>query len=291
MTVRQVLRRYVPYEARLQLRLARRRLADFRHQPHFATNRGDRSGFPVEVCSYERRFIDYPGQESLGKAKRRNQAILANALNETVIAPGETFSVWNLAARPTAEAGYAHAAALKNGELTTDIGGAICLLSTVLYNVALLGGLRIVERHCHSVDSYGEQRYFELGRDAAIEYGYRDLRFVNQHRLPVCLEVTVDAARVRAGLRAPSSLGVEVRLEVSAPAYSELPPVIWFDETLPPDAEVVGTPAIPGLRVSTVRIVRAGDGSEVREDLGETVHIPRPAVIRRGPAAAPGVAG
>jgi vancomycin resistance protein YoaR len=135
-----------------------------------------------------------------------------------------------------------------------------------------------------SVDSYGERRYFELGRDAAIEYGYRDLRFVNLHELPLHLEVTVDAERVRAALWAPRELGADVRIEVSEPAHSDIPaPVITLDEALPAGVEFVETHAIQGLRVSTTRIVRTADGTEVREHLGESVHLSRPAVIRRGP--------
>src|SRR5690348_16220248 len=101
----------------------------------FAAARSSSLGFPNVVCRYERPFIDYPGQEQLGAAKRQNQRLLAGELDGLVIRPGEVFSVWRTAKRPTAQRGYARAAALKDGVLTTDVGGAICLLSTVLYNV------------------------------------------------------------------------------------------------------------------------------------------------------------
>ena len=61
----------------------------------------------------------------------------------SVSRPGETFSVWRLAPRPTAARGYAVAAALKDRRLTSDVGGAICLLSTVLYNAGILTGLEV----------------------------------------------------------------------------------------------------------------------------------------------------
>ncbi|MGH2607507.1 MAG: VanW family protein [Tepidiformaceae bacterium] len=284
MTPRQALRRWVPFEARLAFRVARRRVSDRIAGVRFATARGDTRGFPFVVTSYGRPFIDYPGQERLGRAKRKNQALLAAALTGIVIEPGQTFAVWNLARRPSSSIGYEHAAALKAGELTTDIGGAICLLSTVLYNVGLLGGLRITERHCHSVDSYGERRYFELGRDAAIEYGYRDLRFMNTYSVPVLLEIEVTDERVAATLRAPSPLQVEVHLLVDEPELLAPPPrVVTIDRSLTPGAEVVVTPPLPGLRVRTYRAISYEDGGRTTEDLGETVHVPRPAVVRRGP--------
>ena len=72
---------------------------------------------------YERPFIDYPGQEQFGAAKRRNQVLLARTLSGTVVAPGEVFSIWRLSPWPTDARGYASAAALKNREMTSEAGG------------------------------------------------------------------------------------------------------------------------------------------------------------------------
>lgn len=284
MTPRQALRRWVPFEARLAIRVARRRVVDRVSGVRFAAARGDARGFPIVVASYDRPFIDYPGQEGLSVAKRKNQALLAASLTGTIIRPRQTFAVWKLAQRPSRSLGYEQAAALKAGELTTDIGGAICLLSTVLYNVALLGGLRVTERHCHSVDSYGERRYFELGRDAAIEYGYRDLRFLNTHPVPVLLEVDVTDQAVAAMLRAAAPVDVRVQLRVTEPELLAPPPaIVTIDSSLSPGAQVVVSPALPGLRLRTYRTITFEDGTRENEDLGETVHVPRPAVMRRGP--------
>jgi vancomycin resistance protein YoaR len=42
------------------------------------------------------------------------------------------------------------------------------------------------------VDTYGEARYFELGRDAAVEYAYRDLRAINDRSAPIMLSAQLD---------------------------------------------------------------------------------------------------
>ncbi|MEO8538585.1 MAG: VanW family protein [bacterium] len=134
-----------------------------------------------------------------------------------VVRPGEVFSVWQVAGEPTAQRGYQPAAALKAGELTQETGGAICLLSTVLYNVGLLAGLQVLEQHCHSVDSYGERRYFELGRDAAIEFGYLDLRFRNSWMQALRLSVSVTDDAVQASFSAAVARPFDVGLIVSLP--------------------------------------------------------------------------
>jgi vancomycin resistance protein VanW len=164
------------------------------------------------------------------------------------------FSVWKLAPEPTARRGYELAAVVRGGVLGSEAGGSICLLSTVLYNVALLAALEILERHCHSLDYYNGRPYFELGRDAAIEYAYLDLRFRNPHDVPLVLHVDVSEERVEAWLAGPRPRDFAVNLEISEP------------EQLAP---------LPGdhgrYRVHTTRVV-AGPSGAPREDLGWSTH-------------------
>jgi hypothetical protein len=254
--IRRAIRRTVPLAVRVQVAAYRRRVRDWRSGARFA-HRREQAGtrYPFVLGEYRRVFIDYPGQEHLGAAKRRNQAILAGQLDGVVVRPGETFAVWSLAARPSKRQGYSAAAALKDGELIQEIGGAICLLSTVLYNAALLGGMVIVERWCHSVDSYGEARYFDLGRDAAIEYGYRDLRFRNPFDQPVLVSVRTDDGGVTASIYGTRPGGFQVEFEVMA---ATVPP------RHPPGA----------FAVTTTRVTHQFDGRTGRENLGLSVYHP-----------------
>jgi hypothetical protein len=289
MSVRALARRHVPFEARLKAMLLRRAIHDRRARVAFATRRAGQDGFPHAIARYERTFIDYPGQEQFSTAKRCNQVLLAGELSGTVIAPGEVFSIWRLARRPTSEHGYASAAALKNRALTSEVGGSICLLSTVLYNVALLSAMEIVERHCHSVDSYGARRYFELARDASIEYGYLDLRFRNSHPYPVLLSIDVDDARVAAQLLAPIAPSFRVALLIDEPTY--LPPgeCLVFDPVLVPSERQLRTSGLPGLHVGGRRVVSFDDGRVVEEALMPSHHHPVPAVVACGDRMACGV--
>ena len=246
----------MPLSLRVQVAAARRRLRDQRAGVAFARTRAATAdGFPFALAEYRRPFIDYPGQEHLGAAKRRNQQILAGRLDGVVVKPGETFAVWTLAPRPSRRQGYAAAAALKRGDLVQEVGGAICLLSTALYNAALLSGMEVVERWCHSVDSYGDARYFELGRDAAIEFGYRDLRFRNTGDHPILVRVRVDAE------------GVSTAIYSSQPRCFE----VGF-RVIP--AETPAGIAAGGFAMSTERLTTFDDGRVVCEDLGLSIYLP-----------------
>lgn len=206
MWARRIARRWLPRRLRAELALLRRAVRDRRSGVAFALGRGERDAFHCAFEGYELPVIVYPGQERLAEGKRRNQRLMAEALDGARAEPGETLSLWRLAGRPSARRGYLAGAAIVNGRLTAEIGGATCLLSTVLYNVGLLAGLEVAERHAHSVDSYGEARYFEPGRDAAVEYGVLDLRFRNPHPFPVLLAIEADEARVRAAFLAPRAI-------------------------------------------------------------------------------------
>ena len=280
--LRRVVRACVPYELRLQVALARREWRDRRTRTAFAARpaHGQRPAF--EHSAYELAFIDYPGQERLARAKRHNQRLLGDALDGTVLQPGETFSLWRLSGRPTAAAGYAPAAAIRSGVLTTDMGGSICLLSTVVYNAALLAGLEIVERYAHSVDTYGDERYFELGRDCAIEYGYRDLRFRNPFDYSVALNVDVDADRVRVAVGSASPRDFTVELAVSEPLREAPATRLVFDSHLPPGREAIVDPGYEGLSTQTTRTITWADGRRRRDALGESRHHSAPRVIARG---------
>lgn len=212
--LRRLARRLLPFELRLLVARLRRSYRDRRAGFRFATQDIGRAAFQHGFGAYRRPFIDYPGQGALASAKRHNQEVMARALDGVVVPPGAVFSLWRLAGRPTASAGYERAAAIRGDVLTSDIGGATCLLSTVLYNTALLGGQEIVERHCHSADTYGEARYFELGRDAAIEYGWSDLRFRNSLPVPVQVRVRVSDAAVETELFTETPIPVSCEIEV-----------------------------------------------------------------------------
>ena len=279
MNLRGLARRYVPSTARLQLRLLVRALND-RHVS-FTKSRCENpaSEFPNLVCRYERPIVDYAGQTQFGAAKRHNLALIASKLTSTVIEPGETFSIWHLAGQPTERAGYMRAAGLHNRQVTGDVGGSTCLMSTVLYNVGLLGAMDVTERHCHSIDLYGEERYFELGRDASIEYGYLDLRFANPHPFPVLLTTQTTPDSVIGSLYSPVPHRFTVGIEVGTPVVTQ--PVEHFvvDQRLPDGMMTVLQESKPGIRVTARRIIRHDDGSARKETLPGSLHHSVPGVV------------
>jgi vancomycin resistance protein YoaR len=75
----------------------------------------------------------------------------------------------------TAEKGYKNAHIFSGNSVISGIGGGICQVASTVFNAALLSNFQINERSQHS------QRvaYVPLGRDAAIYWGSKDLKFTN----------------------------------------------------------------------------------------------------------------
>ncbi len=246
-----------------------------------ARAKSDSAQFSHLVCGYERPLICYPGQEARFVGKRRNSELVLASVDGLVIGPGEMFSFWSCVGRPTRRAGFLPAAALKDRRLVEDVGGAVCLTSTLLYNVGLLSGMKIVERHSHSVDSYGDARYFELGRDAAVEYAYLDLRFRNDFPQALQIHARIEGEAVVAEVWAESESGVRVEICVERPVFTEPPTDTVEDRSLPRGTVVVDDPGATGVRVRTKRIVHMAGRTSV-EDLGLSIHHPYPGRERVG---------
>ncbi len=110
-----------------------------------------------------------------------NIKLAAEAINGTVLLPGEEFD-YNLAlGERTSAKGYQTAGVYVNGQVSNGIGGGICQVSSTLYYCALYSDLDITERDFH----YFSVGYLPMGLDATVSWGGPNLRFVNDDDYPV----------------------------------------------------------------------------------------------------------
>lgn len=135
---------------------------------------------------------------SSSSSNRLNNIRLAlQLINGTCLKPGETFSFNEVVGERTKARGFKEATAYSSGEVTEQVGGGICQVSTTLFNAAVKADLEIVERHNHSLTV----SYVEKGKDAAVNWGSQDLRFKNNtdDDIYICCYLT-DDKRVRFGI-------------------------------------------------------------------------------------------
>lgn len=194
--VRRLVRRSVPPAIRRLYAEARRRARDRVAGVSFDATRGG-DDWPVYA---EIEQIVRSGQSV--ENKLTNLRLGTAAIDRSLIAPGGYWSFWRRVGVPSAGCGYRESRTLVEGRLVPEVGGGLCQLSGMLYHLALVGGLEIVERHPHSIDIYSEEeRYAPLGADATVVWGFKDLRLRNPHPFPAAISCYVDGERLVGRLR------------------------------------------------------------------------------------------
>ena len=144
-------------------------------------------------------LIDYAitNANSSSKARLNNITLAMSMINGTKLAPGETFSFNGTVGQRTSGRGFRLATAYSGGEVTEQVGGGICQVSTTLFNAAVKADMQIDERHNHSLTVH----YVDKGKDATVDWGNQDLKFTNTSAddVYICCYLT-DDKRVRFGI-------------------------------------------------------------------------------------------
>lgn len=110
-----------------------------------------------------------------------NIHLAADKLNGILIFPGDVFSYNEAIGQRTEEAGFLMAGAYADGEVTEEIGGGICQVSSTLYCAAMYAQMTTVSRTNH----YFAVGYLSMGYDATVSWKQPDYRFRNDREYPV----------------------------------------------------------------------------------------------------------
>lgn len=199
-----------------------------------------------------------------GSSKNRieNIRLSANAISNKLILPGEEFS-YNKATGPrTAESGYREANVIIGGELTPDIGGGVCQTSTTLYNALLLADLTILERHNHSIPV----GYVPIGQDAAVAYGYLDLKFKNPFDFPIFLHTKLTGDRLYAYIYGDKNVK-DYTVKITSQIVETIQPKteIIFDSSMEPGENILIQKGRTGYKVVTYKSI-IKDGKVVSKE-------------------------
>jgi vancomycin resistance protein YoaR len=217
------------------------------------------------------------------RSRSHNLRLGISLVHETVLLPGQEFSL-NAALGPRVrERGYRDAPTIVDGKMIDTPGGGVCQIATTLYNAALLAGLEVVERHHHSRPI----AYCPAGRDAAVVYGGQDLRFRNNGKYPLLLLGWVRSGRLYVRIVGNHEDKVDVELQRSGLQTMPPPRKEIQDPLLAPGQRVVEQEGRAGLRVTLSRIIRR-DGQLVKHEVLHTdVYAPEARIVRVGPPRPP----
>jgi len=116
----------------------------------------------------------------------------AKSIDGYILEKGEIFSFNKIVGPADKDDGYLETKVVVNGKLVPGYGGGVCQVSSTLYNALLQCDAKIIERSSHS--GYSETTsYVEPGLDAAVSFGYKDLKFsFPQQRIAIFTYVDSD---------------------------------------------------------------------------------------------------
>jgi vancomycin resistance protein YoaR len=127
----------------------------------------------AKALGITRQVSSFTTYHPAGQARVQNIHRAADVLNNTVVEPGQVFSLNGKLGPRTAEKGYVKAPILVSDGFGEDFGGGVSQLTTTLYNAVFFGGYEEVE---HTPHQFYISRY-PMGREATVNYPSIDLKF------------------------------------------------------------------------------------------------------------------
>jgi len=150
----------------------------------------------------------------LQENKRTNLKIAITHLNNILIKPNETFSIWRLLGRPTKRKGYLEGLVLKQGKISKDTGGGLCQLGNLLFWVFAHSPLSVIERYRHGFDVFPDvKRKVPFGAGATLSYNYIDLQVKNETQNTFQIKLWLDNTHLNCELLSDNKIDSNFKVE------------------------------------------------------------------------------
>ena len=210
------------------------------------------------------------------KNRKENIKIASEKFNNMKLNPADEISFNDIVGEISEATGFKNATVIVGGEYETGIGGGICQVSTTLYNSLILSDLEIVERHNHSRPI----NYVDLGTDAAVARGYKDLKFKNNTNNPIIILAEADGQKLDfkvLGNSAERDYKVKIipeRLGVVSPDVKTT-----YSDSIPEGETVVKESGKNGYSYKTYKeVVKNGEVVEKKE-ISKSYYVPKSKVL------------
>ncbi len=223
---------------------------------------------PVLMASYRATLPDPILYE------RHNISLAADYLSGAVVKPGEVFSLNSRIGWRSAQRGFKLGPMYSGGHIVSTVGGGVCKIASVIYNVAILADQEIIERHQHSMTV----PYVPPGQDATISYGTKDFKFRNTTDAPLLIWAQNAGGTLYIAFYG-SAKPPRVRWVHKTLSRSDTWTEYVNDNSLPEGAERIIFEGSEGVTVHSWIVISKKGGREVIKDLGISAYRPAPRVV------------
>ncbi len=163
--------------------------------------------------------------------RNTNVRLACEAIDGTILQPGEQCSYNGVGGKRTPEKGYQEAPAYNAGETVMEYGGGVCQVSTTLYNACVAANFDYDDRTGHTF----KPTYVTPGQDATVRYDRPDFKFTNNTDKPIGIKMHYENRTVTAEIYGLPTLEEGVTRYLRSTCVETL---------LPPEPQYVEDPAI-----------------------------------------------
>ncbi|HUF85310.1 MAG TPA: VanW family protein [Acidimicrobiia bacterium] len=218
----------------------------------------------AQALNITEKVSEFTTNFTAGQARVQNIHRAADIANNTLILPGETFSLNDKLGPRQCELGWTSAPAFSTEEgFYEECGGGVSQFSTTLFNTTFFGGYKDVAHTPHTIYI---SRY-PMGREATLNYGSTDNRFQNDSSSGVLITTSYTATSVTVAYYGNKE-GRVVTAE-GPNVVEEIPIGIeYVDWPLLPagqEAQIPGESGYTGYKVENFRIIQRPGQPPTRE--------------------------
>jgi vancomycin resistance protein YoaR len=237
----------------------------------------DRTTAEALAMGIDRRMATYKTYYAGTADRITNLRLGVEALDDTLVPPGVTFSLNQAIGERTEERGFRLAPVIIGTEYAEEIGGGTSQVATTVFNAAWEAGVKITERNPHALYI---SRY-PLGRDATVYWPSLDLEFVNDTRSWILVKGFAEPDGIRVSI-----YGGEERRVVSSPGTLTTTGPVEVekveDPTLPKGKRVIEEEGTPPSRTTVTRTIYGEDGELLRTETWTTSYKSEARIVRVG---------
>lgn len=210
------------------------------------------------------------------KNRKENIRLAASKFNNMKLNPGDEISFNDVVGEISEKTGFKNATVIVGGEYENGIGGGICQVSTTLYNSLVLSDLEIIERHNHSRPI----NYVDLGTDAAVARGYKDLKFKNNTNNPILILAEANGEKLNFKILG-NSIDRDYEIKIVPELLGTVSPGVntIYSDALPEGESTVRESGARGYSYKTYKeIIKNGEVVDKKE-ISKSYYVPKDKVV------------
>lgn len=191
-----------------------------------------------------------------------NLTLACQAIDGTILNPGDVFSFNEIVGERTAEKGYKAATVYSGGQSLDELGGGVCQVASTLYYATLHVNLEQVHREPHQF----VVTYVPYGMDATVYWGQIDYQFKNTLSNPIRILADTEGGSVNITIQGVQETTNTVKMEYVILETYPWQEVEEVDSSKEPGYRQVDVTPYTGYKVVTYKTILDADGNQLSRE-------------------------